>query len=395
MLPVQKESRLLKPKFYYFFYYAALSALLPYLSIYYKSLGFSGSAIGTLSAASTFVGLVCGPIWAAVADRYSKHRLALVGAIAGAIVMGFAISLARGFVAIMVMVAFYAFFSSPIVALVDSSVLVLLGSHKELYGRQRLWGAIGWGLAGPLVGQLTQRMGLNWGFYVYVLFGLVALVSAWVLPNSRPANHAPVWRGIKELFRQPAWVIFLVAMFLSSIGGSSTGYLFLHLQDHGGTQSLMGIVLTVGSFSEIIVFFLAGSWLRRWGARRMLILALAASSLRLFLYSLLRTAAWVLPIQLSHGLAFSLLMTAGVTYADSLAPTGFGTTAQSAYGVAGGLAGVIGSLVGGFIYDAAGSAAVFRWGSLVVAFSLTFLIMTSSKKPAIRHPSPTSEVPSD
>lgn len=371
------ESKLLEPKAFYLFYYAALAALQPYLSIYYRSLGLTGGAIGILSAIPPLVALVGGPMWASLADRYGIHRLVLVGAAAGALVLGYAISLAQGLAALMVLVAFYAAFTAPIVALADSSVLVLLGSHKELYGRQRLWGAIGWGLAAPLVGELTQRWGLHWAFYTYIPLGLGCLVCAWVLPSKRPASPTPVWRGAKELFRRPAWIVFLVAMFLAGLGASANStFLFLHLQDHGGTRSLMGIALTVSSISEIVVFSLVGRLLRAWGARRMLILALAASSLRLFLYSLLRSPWWVLPIQLFHGLAFSLLWSAGVAYADSLAPIGLGTTAQAVFGaIEAGLAVVCGSLLGGIIYDAAGSAAIFRWASLAVALGLVFFLL--------------------
>lgn len=371
------KSRLLEPKAFYFFYFAAVAALQPYLALYYRSLGLTGGAIGILSAIPPLVALVGSPMWAALADRHGTHRLVLVVATAGALVLGYAISLVQGLAALMLLVAFYAAFRAPIVALADSSVLVLLGSRKELYGRQRLWGAIGWGLAAPLVGELTQRWGMHWAFYTYIPLGLGCLICAWVLPNNRPASRAPVWHGIKDLFRRPAWVVFLVAMFLAGLGSSAnSNFLFLHLQDHGGTRSLMGIALTVSSISEIVMFSLAGRLLRVWGARRMLILALAASSLRLFLYSLLRSPWWVLPIQLFHGLAFSLLWSAGVAYADSLAPIGLGTTAQAVFGaIEAGLAVVCGSLIGGIIYDTAGSAAIFRWSSLAVAVGLVFFLL--------------------
>ncbi|NLV73438.1 MAG: MFS transporter [Chloroflexi bacterium] len=376
MSEAQRPFRFLEPKLYYFFYYAALAALTPYLSVYYRSLGFSGRAIGTLSAVTTFVGLVSGPVWSAIADRYNKHRLVLGGAILATTVAGFAISLVHEFAPMVFIVAVYAFVHAPVTALADSSVMVVLGDRKDLFSRQRLWGAVGWGLAAPVIGQLTEQMGLQWGFYAYVVLNLFTLATALNLPSSRPATKAPFWHGIRDLFRQRAWIVFLGALFISGLGShSSSGFLFLHLQDHGGDRSLMGLALAVGSFSEIIVFFLASRWLARWGARRMLIVAMAVSSLRLLLVSLIQTASWILPIQLLHGPSFSLILSAGVTYADSLALPGFRTTAQSGYGFAGALAGVLGNLLGGFVYDAAGSAAVFRMGSAGVLLGLLFLAL--------------------
>lgn len=382
MRPLRLESGYLEPKAFYFFYYAALAALAPYLVLYFRSLGLSGSAIGILSAIPPLVALFVSPVWSALADRHGAHRLVLVIAAAGALVFGYAISLVQGLAALVILVAVYAAFRAPAVALADNSVLVLLGAHKELYGRQRLWGAIGWGLAAPLVGELSQRWGLHWAFYTYIPLSLGCLVFAWLLPNNQPASRVSIWHGVTELFRRPGWVVFLVAMFLAGIGSSAnSNFLFLHLQDMGGTRSLMGIALTVGSISEIIVFSFVGRWLRTWGSRRMLALSLAASTLRLLLYSLIPSPLWVLPIQLFHGLAFSLLWSAGVAYADSLAPSGLGATAQAFFGaMQAGLAVVVGSILGGIIYDAAGSAALFRWSSVAVAIGLIFFIVAGRDK---------------
>ena len=49
--------------------------------------------------------------------------------------------------------------SSPFISLLDSTVLTMLGeARRPLYGRQRLWGAIGWGLCSLAVGAVRELL---------------------------------------------------------------------------------------------------------------------------------------------------------------------------------------------------------------------------------------------
>ncbi|EPB92134.1 hypothetical protein HMPREF1544_00959 [Mucor circinelloides 1006PhL] len=69
----------------------------------------------------------------------------------------------------------FAFFGSPICALVDSAVLKLLADQKILYGNQRLWGSVSNGLHILVVGILISHMGIGISFAVF-LVGLALFV---------------------------------------------------------------------------------------------------------------------------------------------------------------------------------------------------------------------------
>ncbi len=54
---------------------------------------------------------------------------------------------------------------SPYISLVDSSVLSMLGKERrDLYGAQRLWGAVGWGISAVGAGYAIQLWGISWMF---------------------------------------------------------------------------------------------------------------------------------------------------------------------------------------------------------------------------------------
>ncbi|NLD73111.1 MAG: MFS transporter [Chloroflexi bacterium] len=368
---------LLAPKAFYFLFYAAAASLSPYLSLYYREAGLAGSQIGLLLGLSPLISLLASPTWSGYADSTQRHRRVLILAICGALGSVWALAMARGFLALIPAVAAFALFSAPIMALVDHAVLEMLGTRRALYPRQRLWGAVGWGVAAAGMGAITERHGLHWAFYGYLPLMFGGLLVALRLPMSQaPRASAPFWRGMGQLLGNPRWLLFLSTVFLAGVGGSAIfHFLFLRLQDLGASNSLMGTSLAVASVGEVLMFSTAGALVARRGARALLTLSMGATLIRLLGISMLPAAWLALPLQLLHGPGFSGLWTAGVAYADEMAPPGLGATAQALFGAVNmGLASSVGSLVGGVILERQGSAMLFRWAALAVIAALAVFL---------------------
>ena len=52
-----------KAKLFYFIFYAAMAALSPFLTLYYQSLGLSGTQIGLLAGLVPLTGMLSGTLW--------------------------------------------------------------------------------------------------------------------------------------------------------------------------------------------------------------------------------------------------------------------------------------------------------------------------------------------
>jgi PPP family 3-phenylpropionic acid transporter len=370
-------------KAFYFCFYAAGASLIPFLSIYYQSLGFSGKQIGLLAAISPFVMLVSTPIWGGIADARQQHKVMLVSAIAGGLLSVVVLSQVGTFPCLVIVVTCYAFFASPIIPLIDNTVMSMLGERRELYGQQRLWGAIGWGISGSIVGVLADRIGLSVPFYGYWVMMFLGLWVALKLPVKSAQRPHSAWQGLLTLLRNQDWVIFLIAIFISGTGLSIiTNFLFLYLGDLGINRAMMGLALTIATISEIPVLFLAGSFIRRWGAKNVLYLSLVAAIIRSLGYALFPTPWVALSLQLLHGLTFSSMWAAGVSYASQKAPPGMGATAQSIFfSVVFGFSSITGALLGGYLFEQVGGIEMFRWSGIVLLITtLFFLIMNFIKK---------------
>jgi PPP family 3-phenylpropionic acid transporter len=279
-------------------------------------------------------------------------------------------------------VAGYAFFAAPVMPLVDNSVMNLLGERRALYGRQRVWGSIGWGVAAALTGAVVDRFGIALSFHAFLILYTILLVISLRLKVSGGAIGQPFWQGLRILASNRALVIFLLTVLFAGMGsGIVHNYIFLYLADLGATETLMGLSQTVQTFSEIPVFFFSALLLQRFGARGLLLLSLTAVVIRMMAYTLLPPVWLVLPINLLHGLTFSALWVAGVTYANEVAPKGLGATAQGLFtGVSMGLGSALGALLGGTLYDSFGPTVLFRVAASCVLAGLIFFVVAGRNK---------------
>jgi MFS family permease len=55
-------------------FYGALGFISPYFNLILQHFGYVGWQLGIVSAVRPFVSAACGPLWAAVADKYHAHR---------------------------------------------------------------------------------------------------------------------------------------------------------------------------------------------------------------------------------------------------------------------------------------------------------------------------------
>lgn len=63
------------PKVFYFFYFAGLGAMVPYLPLFYKQLGLPAKEAGIISGTQPFISFLFTPVWGAFADRFKKGKL--------------------------------------------------------------------------------------------------------------------------------------------------------------------------------------------------------------------------------------------------------------------------------------------------------------------------------
>jgi MFS transporter, PPP family, 3-phenylpropionic acid transporter len=364
----------------YFLYYAAAAALVPFLVVYYQELGLQGTQIGLLAGMPPLLSLVSAPVWGAVSDTTKRHKLWLLVAIGGSIFLALALPVSHAFVWLIPVVMLFSFFSSPIMPLVDNTTMSLLGDQKERYGRIRLWGAIGWGVAAPIVGWLIESSGVMWSFWSYAGLMGVGLLVAVRIPVRKHVGATP-HSSMRIFLTSPYWFIFLVVIFCGGMALSMiSNFLFIYLRELGANKVTLGLTLTCATLSELPIMFYSSHLLRRWNAQQLMRVALLFYAVRALAYSFI-LAPWVaLLIQLLHGPSFSLMWVAGISYADKIAPRGLEATAQGLF--SGAMLGVgltAGAFLGGLLYEHIGLVNMFRVTALIALIGMVFMLLVEKK----------------
>jgi PPP family 3-phenylpropionic acid transporter len=263
-------------------------------------------------------------------------------------------------------------------ALVDSATLSMLGDQRDLYGRIRIWGTIGWGLSAPLVGVLLQRYGLQWMFWIYALLMIINLIPIRRLEFSFQSSTISFRQGMLSVLADRRWLSVLIMIFVTAIGLTAhTNYMSVLLNEMGATKTTVGIAVAISTIFELPVLFFSNYLLRKFKTQGLLLLAMGVTGLRCVLYSFAGSPQAVLAIQCLHGLTFPALWVAGVTYASENAPEGLIASTQGLLSaVLMGLGAGAGGLIGGLLIDSLGVSGMFGViGAAVLIGLVVFLII--------------------
>lgn len=367
-----------RAKSFYFLFYAANATLTPFLTLYYQSIGLSGSIIGVLTGVVPLTAMVSSIAWSMTADATRRYRAILLTAVAGLWLAVLALSRAASLPALIPAVLFFAIFSAPIAPLIDSSVVALLGEDRAEYGRVRLWGSVGWGLSALFIGPILERAGLSWAFYGFLFLMGGVFIVGWRVPLMQSRSQSTYFSGLRRLLADNRYLLLLlVALVYGMSLALMLNYLFLYMKSMGASETLMGFSLTVATLSEIPFLFLAGRFIRRFGVNRIVAASVALMAARVFAFSWMPAPWWVIVINLFHGPTFALFWAAGVAESNRVAPPGLDATAQGALTAAMfGLGSALGNFLGGIGYEQLGAQALFRsvaW--LLVATLIVFVVV--------------------
>ncbi|RLT40237.1 MAG: MFS transporter [Chloroflexi bacterium] len=367
-------------KLFYFVFYAAIGSLAPFFNVYLHGAGLSGQQIGLLSGLLPLVALVASPFWGALADRWQIHRqvLALCAFVSGGISLLFLPF--SGFWALVGLVVLLSFFRTPIPAIVDASVMDLVKQTGSSYGRQRLWGSLGFVLLSFGLGRLVVLTDLAPIFWLHgLLLGIGCGLLGLLLPIERRENPTGLWEGLGVLIGRPGFGAFLVALVLAGIALSGyINFLSLHMMALGGSEAQVGLAWALAAILEIPMMAFGSRWMGRFSQRRLILTGFVGFAAVWLVMGLATTpTALLLAIPFS-GASYAIFWMAAVGYTAAVAPPGMGATAQALTGAAqAGLGWAIGSVLAGSVWDVYGgegvylvsaavmlaAAGVFAWGS--------------------------------
>jgi PPP family 3-phenylpropionic acid transporter len=371
------------PFLFYLMYFGANACFLPYLVLYYQSLGFTGTQIGILSAISPLISLVGAPFWTGLADVSRRHRLIMSITLLGSIGLVATFPLLKTIGAVLVLISLYSFMIAPVNSFADSATMTMLGDQQNMYGRIRSGGTIGWGFIAPIAGLIIERFGLNWAFWSYALVMFIGFLLSQQFKYNHVQQTVSLKNGMRDLFSNRRMVLFLITAFFAGMSLMAiNAYLAPYLAELGIRSSLLGYALAIATISELPVLFFGNRLLAKLKPHGLLILSMSAVTVRLFFYAIFQTTAGILWFQLINGFTFAALWVAGVSYINENAPPGLSATTQAVFGAAVfGFGAAGGGFIGGILLERVGGASMFTFFGFTTLLMLIIYILLERRLP--------------
>jgi MFS transporter, PPP family, 3-phenylpropionic acid transporter len=369
---------------FYFFYFASIGAFLPFFGLYLEALSFTPKAIGELMAVTMATKIVAPMVWGWIADHTGQRlRIVRIASLLAAATFS-ALLVVAGYWWILAILACFSFFWNAALPQFEATTLDHLGEGAHRYGRIRLWGSIGFIITVALLGPALERFGIDW-LPVVILALLVAIWIATLLVTKHTGLTHPNAASFGNTLRQPTVIALLVACFLLQAShGPYYTFFSIYMEDYGYTRSVIGELWALGVVAEIGVFLYMSRWLPRFGARKLLLIALSIAALR---WLLIATCAEYLPVMLLaqtlHAGSFGLYHAAAIHMISQLFPGQLQGRGQALYsGLSFGLGGAVGSLMSGYIWSAAAPQCTFVVSAVLAAAAA--LVVWQYVRPSLR-----------
>jgi predicted MFS family arabinose efflux permease len=377
-------------------------------------LGFNTQSFGDMSASMALVGFVSMALWGSLTDWSGRPR-AVLSFVATCTAGSFSLFLidwkaavgdGRGlYVVYMGILMLYAMFSAGFQALSDDQTLRLLShtTDTRLYGRQRVFETLFFGVTNAALGPLIDTHGLAVLYYWIPVACLSFMAMIYVFGTDEPMRRTPedipivasekggddqIMFHQKEsimasttdllpleplpkmpfrvLLSNPSFLFLLFGVFLTGFARTVMSTFLTHYLKNEMTLTATetGRAAVCGIVFEVLVFLMSAHFLRAIGIYWMLILAQVAMVVRGWAYVFIPADAKFLyavyGVELLKGIAFGLTQTAGVRLASELVPPGLEATAQSLYtGMYSMFPGVLAAFVGGRVYQNFGAKILF------------------------------------
>lgn len=389
-LIIGKKMRKIWPFAFNFLLFAGIASVSPFLVLYYQGQGFTGPQIGLLTGIAPLITLFSVPLWTGLADATRQHRLIMSLAILVGAITVFLFPLLNAFAPVLLMAILLYTFLAPVTPFVDSATMFMLADEKEMYGRIRLGGTIGFGLAASISGVLVQNYGLKLAFWACAALMLLAFIVSQKFVYGQLKADDPTGGSVRSLLANPRWLLFLtVALAGGSALAVTSNYFFPYMKELGANESTMGLALTVGTIAEIPVLFFGNRLIKRLKPYGLLTLTMVVTAIRCLLFAASRTPSLVLFIQLLNGLTSPAMWVAGVSYADENAPAGMSTTAQGLFGtMVLGFGNAVGGFIGGLLLESMGGRGLYLVFGVVVLAIMAMVTLIQRRLPAEQKTSP-------
>jgi MFS transporter, PPP family, 3-phenylpropionic acid transporter len=316
----------------YFLVFCCTAAWLPIIAEFLKDAGLSGWRHSVVMAITPLMMFLVQPFYGVIVDRYGyKKCLLLASLLASASYLGYLAG--SSFTWLILITIVMSLFYNTVQPILDSLSLKLAQNNPKFsYGKLRIAGAAGWAFTGIITGYLIDFSNTTVIFLVSAISMFLTFLFALPLKTegAQEASANPSFQYVRQLLQIKTLSFLLICVTLISAGTSAIWYFYsIYMKENGATASLVGYGLSLQGLCELPLFYFSAAIISRFGMRTTLLITIFVTTGRMLLYTVVKNPYAALPIELLHGISWSLFWAVCVEFVNSLVPENKRVTGQS------------------------------------------------------------------
>lgn len=343
---------------FYFFYFALVGTLSPYLSLYLEDIGLTAYAIGLVNGVLMGTKIVAPNVWGWLCDKTGQRlKIITFGCIMASIFftgLFFWQSLAM----ILAITFLYSFFWNAVLSQFETLTVQYLKKESPRYSQIRVWGSIGFITAVVLLGWLFDTISIQYLILIAWLLLILICLSCFTLKEPKIIKAKNSQGHWFELFKKPAVLAFFSAALLLQFSfGAYYSFFSLHLESVGYSRLFIGIIWAVGVCAEVALFLVMPRIMRRFSLSKLLFWSLLLTTFRwLIIAHLSNNIVILLLSQLVHALSFGAAHAVCIDIIRQFFKGSNAGQGQALYSsITFGLGGALGAICGGFLWSISGA----------------------------------------
>lgn len=370
---------------YYFAYMGGWGFILPFVNLFYVSLGLTGTQIGTVGSVSAVVGLILSPVIVTEIKKLPQARLLLQFFLVAGALGYFILGQQTLFGAILIVVFFHAVITAGIMPTSDAMAVSVSQEAGTGYGSVRVWASVGWICTVLLSGALIERFGFQAGFGGVSLMwvagaSLVVFIPAhyFVARRDIEVSKPSIRSALSHIGHDRTLLGFAIAViFIGFLNSGVLQFENVFLAELGASKQLISVAGILSAVVELPFMIFADRFVRRVGAHRVMMLALGMIFFQRAAIFLLPSIATIMIVRFIGGTSFSFYTIAYMGIISSRTKSSETGTVLALYTVTlAGLVNILAAPVAGAIFDAIGTRWLYALAMLGYALGLVILWKT-------------------
>ncbi|WP_083921140.1 MFS transporter [Hahella ganghwensis] len=363
---------------FYFFYFALVGGIAPYLPVYLKGTGYGAAEVGQLMSIIMLTKLAAPNFWGWVADKTGR-QLALIrfGSLAAAIFfLGFL--LFHGFWWHALFLVLFSCFWNAVLPQWEVITLHNLGAERSQYSRIRLWGSVGFIASVSVLGLFFDYFTIQWLPYWLLFFLCGIFLTSWVVAHQPGKQGHGSFRKFLHAAGRPEVVVFFITAFLVQLSfGPYYTFLSIYLSNLGYDMVTIGALWGLGVLAEVLLFVKMHALIERFSLRSIMLICLLLTTFRWFGIAFGATSALMLiALQLLHAASFGGLHASSIEMVHRCFKQEHASQAQAMYSaVSFGAGGSLGAFASGMLAEQFNISLAFIVAGVVSAVATALLLV--------------------